>query len=456
MSLIKQLHLNIQKVRETYQGMIKLPLLFFFCYNTNMSNNFRHTLKWLILLILAGITAGAIASFLALIIHHIQLLSFGTSPEGAYATDIHTVTATRRIISVLLSGCLAAFGWFFMTKKMKPLHTIKETSQKHIMPNPLTNLVHGFIQLVTVSMGSPLGREGATREVAVATAAIWIEPLNISKEDKGLLLACTSGAALGAVYNAPIATVFFIIESILYQWNKRNLLASVIVSFVAVFTLRVFSGNGVQYQLSALSWNSDLYMWLLLASIVIAILANLFKKLINDIPKRDMTKMSFPISVFSAFAIVALLSVSYPQILGNGKAGLLYFLHQDYQITYTTGLVLAKAAAVFLTLYVGTFGGKIAPAMMLGGGTALIFASSWNSLTSADVSLQFATIIGAAIWLAIINNIPLAAIFFLIEITGQPLVNTIPLAIAMGVAYFTKFVLERITLKLQKHSKNKK
>ncbi|MGL6300120.1 chloride channel protein [Streptococcus iniae] len=49
-------------------------------------------------------------------------------------------------------------------------------------------------------MGSPVGREGASREVTVALSDAWIEKTpSIIRDKRNTLLACASGAALGAV-----------------------------------------------------------------------------------------------------------------------------------------------------------------------------------------------------------------------------------------------------------------
>ena len=59
----------------------------------------------------------------------------------------------------------------------------------------------------------------------------------------------------------------------------------------------------------------------------------------------------------------------------------------------------------------------------------------------------YAILIGAALFLAIINNIPIAAVLFLLEITGQPLINGIPVAMAMASAYLTIYFLKKFAPK---------
>ncbi|CAM4188595.1 chloride channel protein [Streptococcus penaeicida] len=394
-----------------------------------MNKSIENQLRWLALLLLTGITAGLVASTLTVLIHLIQTLSFGNH-TGAFSLEIADISPFRRSLAVICAGLVAAFGWYTLGKYAKPFYTIKAIVHEHTETHPMSQFFHGILQLVTVSMGSPLGREGASREVSVALTASWLHFFQLTKEEISLLLACASGAALGAVYNAPLATLIFILENILLKWSKRNFLSATITSFMAVWTVRLISGNEVQYFLKPLSWNPYLFVWACLFGLIIAILIFAYKALLTAIPKRHLASSKYIYMVVASFMLAALLSIAFPQILGNGKAGLLFFLHAKQDLPYTSGLLLAKAVAVYVTFYAGTYGGKIAPSMMMGGGLGLLAAVFWNSFLP-DISVAFAIVIGAALFLAIINNIPIAAIFFLVEITGQPLWNGLPIATAI-------------------------
>ncbi|MGT2692804.1 chloride channel protein [Streptococcus porcinus] len=399
-----------------------------------MKTSIEEQLRWLGLLLLTGITAGVVASLLTILIHLIQAISFGYH-SGTFSSEIAKVAPIRRAISVILAGIIAAFGWQALTKYFKPFKTIKAIVQDNEKVYPSSSFCHGMLQLVTVSMGSPLGREGASREVSVALTASWLQFFRLKKKEISLLLACASGAALGAVYNAPLATTIFIMENVLLKWSKHHFLSATITSFIAVWTVRLLSGNIIQYKLSPLHWNSYLLLWAPLFGFLVAIIIFFYKYLLKIIPKRNLTSPTYLYLVIGSFVFVAILSIFFPHILGNGKAGLLYFLHANYNFSYVSGLLIAKAVAVFITFYAGAFGGRIAPSMMMGGGLGLLAAQAWNSYLP-NISISFAIIIGAAIFLAIINNIPVAAVFFLLEITNQPLWNAFPIAIAILSALF--------------------
>lgn len=414
-----------------------------------MTKSIDSHLKWLGLLFLTGITAGLVASVLTILIHLIQAISFGYH-EGSFSLQIAHISPIRRFFPVILSGLVAAFGWYSLQKYGKPFKSISAIVKKQETVHPLSNFIHGMLQLITVSMGSPLGREGASREVAVALTATWLPLFHLSKNEISLILACASGAALGAVYNAPLATVAFIIESILLKWQKDYIIAAILSSFIAVWTVRLLSGNEIQYQLAKLSWTPGLFLWAIFAGIVISFVTFAYKALLNHLPKRDLTSQKFLVLTLIAFTLVAFMSLFFPEILGNGKAGLLYYLHHKFDFSYSLLLLIAKAIAVLITFYAGLYGGKIAPSMMMGGALGLLLGQAWNFLLPLQLSIPYAIIIGATLFLAIINSIPIAATLFLVEITGQPILNALPIALAVGTSLLFQRLMQKLTKRQNK------
>ncbi|XCY61971.1 chloride channel protein [Streptococcus iniae] len=132
-----------------------------------------------------------------------------------------------------------------------------------------------------------------------------------------------------------------------------------------------------------------------------------------------------------AFLLVGVLSLYFPQILGNGKAGILFILHEKPSFIYALALFLAKAIAVWLVFFSGAYGGKIAPAMMLGGTAALYLQSYGISAHYQLYHYHLPLLLEQTVFLGLLNQMPLTAILFLPEITNQPFYNAIPIAIAV-------------------------
>lgn len=204
-------------------------------------------LTWTGQLVVAGVIAGVVAYVLTQAIHFIQAISFGYQ-SGSFSTMIATVAPERRFLSLLLAGAIAGLGWQLLAKKAKPIQPIQQTLSQQKDFSPWTQFCHGWLQLITVSMGAPVGREGASREVAVALTAACNKAINASAAEQGLLLACASGAALGAVYQAPLATIVFIMEAIVKKCSVKHIYAAAITAFTAVQSVLVLSGHqDIQY-----------------------------------------------------------------------------------------------------------------------------------------------------------------------------------------------------------------
>lgn len=400
----------------------------------------------------AGVIAGVVAYVLTQAIHFIQALSFGYQ-SGSFSTMIATVAPERRFLSLLLAGAIAGLGWQLLAKKAKPIQPIQQTLSQQKDFSPWSQFCHGWLQLITVSMGAPVGREGASREVAVALTAACNKAINTPAAEQGLLLACASGAALGAVYQAPLATIVFIMEAIVKKCSVKHIYAAAITAFTAVQSVLVLSGHqDIQYLIPPQAWQLTTVLWAVFASPILAFLAFCYQQLLKNAPKAKPKSRWFIPHVLGAFGFSACLSLYFPEILGNGKAGLLLLLHHDVSLSYTAFLLLSKAAAVYAVFASGAKGGKIAPSMMLGGASGLLLASLSNQLGYLSVPLPLAIVIGATLFLGIINQIPLTAPFFLIEITGQPLISLVPLAIVVLTSYLSQQLFQTI-LNLKKDQK---
>ena len=64
-------------------------------------------------------------------------------------------------------------------------------------------------KIITVGIGSPLGREVAPREAKRRDYNFLVDHFDIKREDRQLLIACAAGAGLAAVYNSPFISGHF-------------------------------------------------------------------------------------------------------------------------------------------------------------------------------------------------------------------------------------------------------
>jgi H+/Cl- antiporter ClcA len=126
--------------------------------------------------LLTGIGAGFGGMLLALLLHGIQHLAYGYSVTHAISSEsflegVTDASPERRVLVLMMCGLVAGFGWWLLYRFGRPLVSIRQAVKSDDPRMPvLSTTVHALLQIVTVALGSPLGREVAPREIGSALA----------------------------------------------------------------------------------------------------------------------------------------------------------------------------------------------------------------------------------------------------------------------------------------------
>jgi H+/Cl- antiporter ClcA len=128
--------------------------------------------KIVVITALVGLGAGIGGMSLALLLHAVQHIAYGYSLDTLVGREsfLEGVTAAspeRRLIVLSVAGVIAGIGWWCLYRYGKPLMSIRKAviADDPRMP-VISTITHVVLQIVTVAMGSPLGREVAPREIA--------------------------------------------------------------------------------------------------------------------------------------------------------------------------------------------------------------------------------------------------------------------------------------------------
>ena len=283
----------------------------------------NRTKLWLALT-MVGITGGLVGIVLTELLHFVQHHAYGYALDGGHQSfreGVEAAAPLRRFYALLSCGVAAGGGWWLLKRYGKPLVGIKASLAKPLAGLPFAATVgHALLQIVTVGLGSPLGREVAPREMTAAFASLWVRRLGLDEDGARLLIACASGAGLAAVYNVPLAATLFILETMLGVWTRQAVTAALFCSVLATAVSRMGLGDMQQYSVG-LQIDRPLLWWSAVAGPLLGAAAVLFQRTTGPFPflargdRRIMT-----VAVLS-FALIGLMSVWFPAILGNGKAG---------------------------------------------------------------------------------------------------------------------------------------
>lgn len=389
------------------------------------------------LVVLVGIFAGIVGIVFTNLLHVIQHFTFGYN-DLSFGVGVAQASGERRVWALLACGLVGGIGWVLIHryggKFVEVKDAVKDVTKE--MP-PVTTLIHSTLQIITVAMGSPLGREVAPREATSALITWVMRYVKLTNENRSLLIACASGAGLAAVYNSPVSATIFVLETLLLTWNVRALSSAFIACGIATFVVRLGLGDTVQYDMPQPVMIGNFAEFAVLIGIIIGVAVVFFDKSQAYLPKFDRKSPKMILLSVIAFGLVGLMAVYFPAILGNGKPGnQLTFAHL-VPWEYGLGLFAAKWAAVLLAMGAGAYGGKITPSMMLGSTLALVVAIAWN-FAIGPISIGLSAFLGAVVFLGLAQKMPLTSSVFMLELSRFSVELLFPIALAMGMGMITQ------------------
>lgn len=389
------------------------------------------------LVVLVGIFAGIVGIVFTNLLHVIQHFTFGYN-DLSFGVGVAQASGERRVWALLACGLVGGIGWVLIHryggKLVEVKDAVKDVTKE--MP-PVTTLIHSTLQIITVAMGSPLGREVAPREATSALITWVMRYVKLTNENRSLLIACASGAGLAAVYNSPVSATIFVLETLLLTWNVRALSSAFIACGIATFVVRLGLGDTVQYDMPQPVMIGNFAEFAVLIGIIIGVAVVFFDKSQAYLPKFDRKSPKMILLSVIAFGLVGLMAVYFPAILGNGKPGNQLTIAHLVPWEYGLGLFAAKWAAVLLAMGAGAYGGKITPSMMLGSTLALVVAIAWN-FAIGPISIGLSAFLGAVVFLGLAQKMPLTSSVFMLELSRFSVELLFPIALAMGMGMITQ------------------
>ena len=370
-------------------------------------------------LITLGIIAGFTGIILIVFMHTIQHYAFGYNGYGevSFREIVEYVSPWRRLFVLMLCGIIVGLGWKCIHCYGQRIISVETAVNKpnHSMPF-ITTICHSLLQILTIALGSPLGRETAPREISAAFAAKLISLWHIDEQNGRLLLSCAAGAGLAAVYNIPAASIVFTLETLLRDWSFRSISAAMVACGTATYVVRLGLGDSVQYSLPQADFNETFIIWAAVVGPIIAICVILFEKSLKIFPVVYQKSLKTVFIAILAFTAIGVMAMWYPEILGNGKAGNQLSFTYSINWQYGIGLFVTKWLAVVLAIVAGASGGRITPSMMLGGMLGLILAIGWNEFFPI-IAPGMAAFVCAATYLGLAQKMPLTAVILLLEMS---------------------------------------
>ncbi|WP_322020878.1 MULTISPECIES: chloride channel protein [unclassified Burkholderia] len=401
--------------------------------------------------ILTGVGAGVGGMLLALLLHAIQHVAYGYSlahvvGTESFLTGVSQADAQRRLAVLVVCGLVAGGGWWALYRYGRPLVSIRRAVRAADPRMPfVSTTVHALLQIVTVALGSPLGREVAPREIGSLLAGQLAHRAGLTPADCRLMVARGAGAGLAAVYNVPLGGAVFVLEVLLGTFELRALVVAVVTSAIAAAVAWIGLGNEHQYTVPAFVLSTPLVAWSIVCGPLFGFAAYGFVRLTSraraDAPKGRL----LPVLALVNFAVIGVLAMRFPQLLGNGKGPASMGFDGTLTIGLAATLLVLKVAIEAGSLRAGAEGGLLTPGLANGALLGVVLGGLW-SLVWPGASIGGCALVGATAFLAASMQMPITAVVLLLEFTRANHDSLVPMLLAVAgslVAYrFAQWVVE--------------
>ncbi|WCM21262.1 chloride channel protein [Paraburkholderia bryophila] len=390
--------------------------------------------------LLTGLGAGLGGMLLALLLHGIQHLAYGYSVTHlisgeSFLQGVSAAAPERRLLVLTLCGLVAGFGWWALYRVGRPLVSIRQAVKSDDPQMPLlSTTVHALLQIVTVALGSPLGREVAPREIGSMLAGWLSRRAGLSVAQSRIMVACGAGAGLAAVYNVPLGGAVFVLEVLLGTFGWTALVPAIVTSAVAALVAQAGLGNEHQYLVPSLTLSASLVVWSVVCGPIFGAAAWGFTELTKRSRAAAPKDWRLPVLSLLNFAIIGVLAMHFPQLLGNGKgpAGLAF--DGGLTIGLAAMLLVLKVVITVSSLRAGAEGGLLTPGLANGALLAIVLGGLW-SLFWPGASLGGFAVVGATAFLAASMQMPITAVVLMFEFTRVSQDFLVPVLFAVGGAY---------------------
>lgn len=283
-------------------------------------------------------------------------------------------------------------------------------------------LVSAAVHSASLGVGASTGREGPLVHLG-ATLSSWIAGrMHLDRSQTRTLLGCGVAAAIGSLFNAPVAGAVFAIELVVGNLSLKAG-APIFVSAVTGTAIgRFYFGSEPSFTVPD---HELISLWefpaFLLLGVVCAIVAIAFMRAILAVDSA-MAKTPIPGWLQPALGgiLLGLLAIEIPEVLGVGFTTADAALHGQFALDFLLILIVAKIAAVAISMGFGFGGGVFSPSLVLGatvgGAFGFVAGGLFPDLFSGVPAYA---LIGTGALAGAVMGAPLSTIFIIFELTGS-------------------------------------
>ena len=411
-----------------------------------------------ILAVLVGLCAGVGAYIFNTLLHTIThaLTSWTPNDQAQWLYLIYP--AIGIILATLFVKYVVKDG--ISEGVTRVLYAMSRTDSRIKGHNTWTSIVGGA---TTIGFGGSVGPEAPIVLTGAAIGSNIGKLARLNYKNITLLLCCGAGAAVAAVFKAPITGVVFVLEILMLEITTKSIIALLLASMTATITSLVFHGFSPIIAVS-LS-DSDMFQveqvpLFLLLGCFCGLMAFYFTSVNSKVGGfyKSVNKQ-WRKWLYAGITLGVLIFI-FPPLYGEGhdSFGALMTGNTDtlfnhtlfhswsttdwFLIIYLIAVMLFKVIAMATTNAAGGVGGTFAPSLFVGAFAGATIAVVCQAVFGWDVSITSFTLAGMAGVMSGVMKAPLTAIFLIAELSnGYGLF--IPLMIVSCISFAVNYSMDR-------------
>jgi chloride channel protein, CIC family len=282
---------------------------------------------------------------------------------------------------------------------------------------------------LSIGGGQSLGREGPSVQLGGNVASTIAGFLGVAKQNKRAAAAAGAAAGLAAAFNAPLASVAFVLEEILEDLNSRMLGPVLLAAVIGAFVVHAILGAQPAFDLPRIeepTWRA--YALMPFNAVLAALAGVAFQKGSLGLRGwsrawRGLPPMWRPLLgglVTWLVGMAVFLKTRHLGVFGLGYDDLSLALERGIAWKLALALLAAKLVATVFCYGLGGCGGVFSPSLFFGGmcGAAVAgLSSGFVALNDADRILL--TVCGMSACLGGVVQAPVTAVLIIFEMTHQ-------------------------------------
>ena len=315
----------------------------------------------------------------------------------------------------------------------------------------------------TIGFGGSVGPEAPIVLTGAALGSNVGKFMRLNYKNITLLLCCGAGAAVAAIFKAPITGVVFVIEILMLDITSKSIIPLLLASVTATITSLIL--HGFSPIIAVTLSEADMFQvpqipLFVLLGCFCGIMAYYFTS-VNSLVGGfyNSMKSQWRKWLYAGVSLGVLIFI-FPPLYGEGHDSfgalmsgetdvlfnntLFYGLSDAdwFLIVYLIAVMLFKVVTMATTNAAGGVGGTFAPSLFVGAFAGASLAVICRGVFDWDVSITSFTLVGMAGVMSGVMKAPLTSIFLIAELSnGYGLF--IPLMIVSGISFAVNFGLDR-------------